>query len=78
MGPARAVRIWWPPMASDIRHRTRGDVTYHGPGNCRLSIFRLGDGDAICTFICDGLEEVVIRTAGELGVAPCASRGSTG
>ena len=56
-----------------------GDVTYHGPGQLvGYPIFRLGQGERDLHLYMRRLEEVVIRTAGELGVAAGRQQGSTG
>jgi lipoate-protein ligase B len=56
-----------------------GDVTYHGPGQLvAYPIFRLEQGERDLHLYMRRLEEVVIRTAGELGVAAGRQQGSTG
>jgi lipoate-protein ligase B len=56
-----------------------GDVTYHGPGQLvGYPIFRLVEGERDLHLYLRRLEEVVIRTAAELGVAAERQEGSTG
>jgi lipoyl(octanoyl) transferase len=56
-----------------------GDVTYHGPGQLvGYPIFKLGEGERDLRLYLRRLEEVIIRTAGELGVAAERRQGATG
>jgi lipoyl(octanoyl) transferase len=56
-----------------------GDVTYHGPGQLvGYPIFRLAEGERDLHLYLRRLEEVIIRTAGEMGVAAGRQEGSTG
>jgi lipoyl(octanoyl) transferase len=56
-----------------------GDVTYHGPGQLvGYPIFRLGEGERDLHLYMRRLEEVIIRTAEELGVVAGRREGSTG
>jgi lipoyl(octanoyl) transferase len=56
-----------------------GDVTYHGPGQLvGYPIFRLGEGERDLHLYLRRLEEVVIRTAGELGVVAVRRPPATG
>ena len=56
-----------------------GDVTYHGPGQLvAYPIFRLGAGERDLHLYMRRLEEIVIRTAAELGAVAGRREGSTG
>jgi lipoyl(octanoyl) transferase len=56
-----------------------GDVTYHGPGQLvGYPILRLGEHERDLKRYLRGLEETIIRTAGDLAVAAGRQDGATG